>query len=248
MVLDIIVVLIYLAAMVAVGWIGMRRARTTEDYLVAGRRLGPGFYMGTLSAVVLGGASTIGTAALGYRFGISGMWLVVMLGLGIIVLSAFLAGPLTRTLLLEDLYERFFKREAGEHIAANRRATLLVGVAVLIIACLVNDVIGALTVAYNLLVGGLLVPIIGAFVWRRATGAGALAAIATGGAVVVIFMLKDGLLADSPIYFGLLASLVAYVVVSLRTTPTPEQQLVAWEQRLEGNGATDQPVPAPAFH
>ena len=61
-------------------------------------------------------------------------------------------------------------------------------------------------------------------------------------------MLKDGLLADSPIYFGLLASLVAYVVVSLRTTPTPEQQLVAWEQRLEGNGATDQPVPAPAFH
>ena len=96
MVLDIIVVLIYLAAMVAVGWIGMRRARTTEDYLVAGRRLGPGFYMGTLSAVVLGGASTIGTAALGYRFGISGMWLVVMLGLGIIVLSAFLAGPLTR--------------------------------------------------------------------------------------------------------------------------------------------------------
>ena len=40
MVLDIIVVLIYLAAMVGVGWIGMRRARTTEDYLVAGRRLG----------------------------------------------------------------------------------------------------------------------------------------------------------------------------------------------------------------
>lgn len=481
MVLDVIVVLLYLAAMIGVGWIGMRRARTTEDYLVAGRRLGPGFYMGTLSAVVLGGASTIGTAALGYRFGISGMWLVVMLGLGIIVLSAFLAGPLTRlgvytvsqmlelryqasarlitgvlmsiyalmiavtstiaigsvvdvmfgipripailigggivvlysviggmwsltltdivqflimtvgvflillplaigqagglegmhaalpasyfdlgaigfdriftyfliyffgiligqdiwqriftarsasvariagigagiytlfyglaialigaagkvflpdlesadsafaaitqnalpaglrglvlaaalaaimstasagllassTLLLEDLYERFFKREAGEHLAANRRATLLVGVAVLIIACLVNDVIGALTVAYNLLVGGLLVPIIGAFVWRRATGAGALAAIATGGAVVVIFMLKDGLLADSPIYFGLLASLVAYIVVSLRTTPTSEQQLAAWEQRLEGKGATDQAAPAPAFH
>jgi solute:Na+ symporter, SSS family len=96
MAFDVIVVLIYLAGMVGVGWVGMCRARTTEDYLVAGRRLGPGFYMGTLSAVVLGGASTIGTAALGYEFGISGMWLVFMLGLGIIVLSALLAGRLTR--------------------------------------------------------------------------------------------------------------------------------------------------------
>jgi solute:Na+ symporter, SSS family len=481
MALDLIVVLIYLAAMVGVGWIGMRRARTTEDYLVAGRRLGPGFYMGTLSAVVLGGASTIGTAALGYEFGISGMWLVFMLGLGIIVLSALLAGRLTRlgvytvsqmlelryqasarlitgvimsayalmiavtstiaigtvvdvlfgiprvpailvgggvvvlysviggmwsltltdivqflimtvgiflimlplaighagglegmqaalpasyfdfgaigfdriftyfliyffgiligqdiwqrvftarsdsvarnagivagvycllyglavaligaagkvflpelestdsafaaitqealpagvrglvlaaalaaimstasagllassTLLLEDIYERFFAHEAGEHLAANRMATLAVGVVVLILACLVNDVIAALTVAYNLLVGGLLVPIIGALVWRRATGAGALAAIAVGGTVVVIFMITDGLLADTPIYFGLLASLVAFVVVSLVTEPTSEQQLAEWEERLEGRAAAGTSVPSRAFH
>jgi solute:Na+ symporter, SSS family len=481
MALDLVVVLIYLAAMVGVGWIGMRRARTTEDYLVAGRRLGPAFYMGTLSAVVLGGASTIGTAALGYEFGISGMWLVVMLGLGIIVLSALLAGRLTRlgvytvsqmlelryqassrlitgvimsayalmiavtstiaigtvvdvlfgvprivailigggvvvlysviggmwsltltdivqflimtvgiflilfplaigqaggfegmqaalpasyfdlgaigfdrivtylviyffgiligqdiwqrvftarsdrvarnagivagvyclvyglavaligaagkvflpelentdsafaaitqaalpagvrglvlaaalaaimstasagllassTLLLEDIYERFFKHEAGEHLAANRTATLLVGVVVLILACLVNDVIAALTVAYNLLVGGLLVPIIGALLWRRATGTGALAAIAAGGAVVVILMITDGLLANTPIYFGLLASLVAFIVVSLMTAPTSEQQLAEWEQRLEGKAATGGPAPSPAFH
>ena len=32
--------------------------------LVAGRNLGPGFYLGTMAATVLGGASTIGTVRL----------------------------------------------------------------------------------------------------------------------------------------------------------------------------------------
>lgn len=39
----------------------------------------------------------------------------------------------------------------------------------LVLACLVNDVIAALSIAYNLLVGGLLVPIVGALLWRRAS-------------------------------------------------------------------------------
>lgn len=42
MILDISVVLIYAAAMLLLGWYGMRRARTQEDFLVAGRDLGPG--------------------------------------------------------------------------------------------------------------------------------------------------------------------------------------------------------------
>ncbi|MDU2612169.1 MAG: sodium:solute symporter, partial [Pseudomonas aeruginosa] len=55
MALDIFVVLIYAAGMIALGWYGMRRAKTRDDYLVAGRNLGPGFYLGTMAAVVLGG-------------------------------------------------------------------------------------------------------------------------------------------------------------------------------------------------
>ena len=47
------------------------------DFLVAGRRLGPALYTGTMAAVVLGGASTVGGVGLGYKYGISGMWLVV---------------------------------------------------------------------------------------------------------------------------------------------------------------------------
>jgi len=81
MALDIGVVLLYAFGMLLLGWYGMRRAKTREDYLVAGRNLGPGFYLGTMAATVLGGASTIGTVRLGYVHGLSGFWLCAALGL-----------------------------------------------------------------------------------------------------------------------------------------------------------------------
>ena len=89
--LDLLVVVFYFLVIGAVGWMGIRRANSKEAYLVAGRNLGPGLYLGTLSAVVLGGASTIGSVKLGYTYGISGVWLCGALGLGIVVLSPVLA-------------------------------------------------------------------------------------------------------------------------------------------------------------
>lgn len=50
---------------------------------VAGRRLGTGLYTSTMAAVVLGGASTVGGVGLGYQYGISGMWLVVAIAVGL---------------------------------------------------------------------------------------------------------------------------------------------------------------------
>ncbi len=94
--LDLLVVVFYFLVIGAVGWLGVRRATTKEDYLVAGRNLGPCLYLGTLSAVVLGGASTIGSVKLGYTYGISGVWLCGALGAGIVVLSMVLAKPLLK--------------------------------------------------------------------------------------------------------------------------------------------------------
>ena len=82
--LDHVVIALYFAVMIGAGYWGLRRARSSDDYLVAGRRLGPFMYVGALSAVVLGGASTIGGIALGYANGISGMWLVFWIGMGVI--------------------------------------------------------------------------------------------------------------------------------------------------------------------
>ncbi|MFW9269054.1 sodium:solute symporter [Pseudomonas sp. NR3] len=450
MALDLIVVLIYATGMIALGWYGMRRAKTRDDYLVAGRNLGPGFYLGTMAATVLGGASTIGTVRLGYVHGISGFWLCGAIGLGIVGLSLFLAKPLlklkiyTVTQVLErrynpaarhasalimlvyalmigatstiaigtvmqvlfglpfwvsilvgggvvvlystiggmwsltltdivqflimtiglvfllmplsisdaggwnamvaalparyfdftaigwdtiityfliyffgifigqDIWQRVFTarsegvakvagtaaglycvlyglagaligmaakvllpdlenvnnafasvvqhslpngirglviaaalaalmstaaagllaasttvvqdllprlrqgRESGNgDVHENRIATLLLGAVVLAIALVVSDVISALTLAYNLLVGGMLVPLIGAIYWKRATTAGAITSMSLGFVTALFFMVKDGLDANTPIYYSLSVALVSFVVVSL---------------------------------
>ncbi|MEH0110449.1 sodium:solute symporter [Tersicoccus sp. MR15.9] len=94
--MNIAIVVLYLIAMLAFGFWGRRRTRTSSDFLVAGRRLGPFLYTGTMAAVVLGGASTVGGVGLGYKYGISGMWLVVAIGTGVILLSLLFAPAIQR--------------------------------------------------------------------------------------------------------------------------------------------------------
>lgn len=94
--MNLLIILLYLAAMVLIGWYGKRKAKSTEDYRVAGRRLGYLFFTGTMSAVVLGGAATIGGVGLGYSYGISGMWMVAAIAVGVMMLSLAFAGRLQR--------------------------------------------------------------------------------------------------------------------------------------------------------
>lgn len=480
--LDIAIVIAYLVAMLAFGFWGKTRTKDSADFLVAGRRLGPALYTGTMAAVVLGGASTVGGVGLGYKWGISGMWLVVAIAVGLLALSLFFAGPIARlrvytvaqmlslrygvdatsasgvvmvayTLMLsvtstiayatvfnvlfgtdrtvsviiggavvmlysaiggmwsitltdmvqfilktigvfflllpftwhkaggldgireragdavfsltaigtdtiitffvvysfgmligQDIWQRVFTarspqvakwggttaalycvaygiagaligmaastflpgieakddvyaqiaeailpvgisglvlaaavaammstasgaliatatvartdvrplvlRLLGKPVAesgnpevdvhSDRRYVAVLGVVVIIIAALLNDVVGALTIAYDILVGGLLVPILGGFLWKRATGTGALAAMAVGTAVTLGTMVAVGdVLANEPIYYGLASSLIAYVVVSLATPRTPEPVLREWDGRLAGRETTE---------
>jgi SSS family solute:Na+ symporter len=94
--LNVVIVVLYLLAMLGFGWWGKSRTRNNSDYLVAGRRLGPLLYTGTMAAVVLGGASTVGGVGLGYKFGLSGMWLVVAIGAGVLLLSLLFAGTIQK--------------------------------------------------------------------------------------------------------------------------------------------------------
>ena len=50
--LDYVVISLYFAVMIGAGYWSLTRARSADDYLVAGRRLGPFMYVGTLSALV----------------------------------------------------------------------------------------------------------------------------------------------------------------------------------------------------
>ncbi|WP_135456055.1 sodium:solute symporter [Mycobacterium sp. DL99] len=485
---DIAIVVIYLLAMLAFGFWGKTRTKDSADFLVAGRRLGPTLYTGTMAAVVLGGASTVGGVGLGYKWGISGMWLVVAIAIGLLALSLFFAGPIQRlrvytvaqmlslrygvdatsasgvvmaayTLMLsvtstiayatvfnvlfgtgrtlsviiggvvvmlyssiggmwsitltdmvqfvlktigvfflllpftwhraggfdgirdragdavfsltsigtdtiitffvvysfgmligQDIWQRVFTarspqvarwggttaaiycvfygiagaliglaastfmpdvkakddvyaqiaeailpvgisgivlaaavaammstasgaliatatvartdikpmllRLAGKSpdtqdhaenpevdVHSDRRYVAVLGVIVIVIAALLNDVVGALTIAYDILVGGLLVPILGGFLWKRATGAGALAAMAVGTLVTLGTMAVVGdVLANEPIYFGLVSSLITYIVVSLATPRTSAEVLQVWDDRLNGREHSDAPM------
>ncbi|WP_411119206.1 sodium:solute symporter [Streptomyces sp. 058-1L] len=488
MAVDYAVIVVYLAGMLAMGWWGMRRAKSKSEFLVAGRRLGPWMYSGTMAAIVLGGASTIGGVGLGYQYGLSGAWMVLTIGFGLLALSVFFSARIARlkvytvsemldlryggragiisgvvmwayTLMLavtstiayatifdvlfdvnrtvaivlggaivvaystlggmwsitltdmvqfvvktigvlllllpiavvkaggfsemkaqlpteyfdplgiggetiftyvliytfgmligQDIWQRVFTArsdrtarwggtvagtyclvyavagavigtaakvmypnlasadaafativkdelpvgvrglvlaaalaavmstssgaliacatvanndiwsrlrgavvrsgggggdgdEPHDEVRGNRAFILIMGIAVILIAIALNDVVQALTVAYNLLVGGLLVPILGGLLWRRGTAAGALSAVCVGGVAVVGLMAYYGILANQPIYYGLLSSLAVYVVVSLATPPTDSAVLAAWRERVAGRGAPD-PEPA----
>jgi SSS family solute:Na+ symporter len=149
---------------------------------------------------------------------------VLPVGLRGLVLAAALAAIMSTasacllaasTVLLEDVYLPLRGALNAGSIAQSRIVTLALGLVMTMVSCLMHDVIAALTIAYDFLVGGLLVPVIGAMIWRRGTTAGALASIAVGGTVVAVLLAVAGIDSDLPIYVGLGASLVVYVAVSL---------------------------------
>ena len=76
-------------------------------------------------------------------------------------------------------------------------------------------------------------PVVGALYWRRATGAGALASLVVGSGVALVLIFTQGILANSPIIFGLLASLLTFVLVSLITDRPSPEKLDAWERRMQ---------------
>ncbi|MFD9626593.1 sodium:solute symporter [Peribacillus muralis] len=112
-ILDISIMIIYFSVLIIVGVIGSKRAKTADDFIVAGRNLGHFMYLSCLAAVILGGASTLGTAKLGYQFGISGIWLVVMIGLGIIAIGLFLTNKIfdLKVLTISEMLEKRYNSQ-----------------------------------------------------------------------------------------------------------------------------------------
>jgi SSS family solute:Na+ symporter len=159
--LDIVVLVLYFAVMIGAGYWGLRRARSADDYLVAGRRLGPFMYIGCLAAVVLGGASTIGGVALGYDYGISGMWLVFWIGMGVIALGILMSSRLSRlgvytvSEMLENRYGAASRLISAIIIAAY--ALMIAVTSTIAIGTVFNVVLPLSSSAAILVAGGLVV-------------------------------------------------------------------------------------------
>jgi len=152
----------------------------------------------------------------------------------------------TATVFSQDIVARLLKRdvEAGsehDHIRNNRLYVAGFGILMVVIACVLQDVVNALTVAYDILVGGLLVPILGGLVWRRGSNTGALAAMAVGTVATLVAMFMFGIEANEPIYWGLASGLVVFVVGSLASKPTDPEVLAEWDRRSRGEGTAIKP-------
>jgi len=151
---------------------------------------------------------------------------VLPAGLRGLVLSASLAAIMstatscllaTSTVFLEDVYLTVRSAGGTGSVSESRKLTLVLGVLAAVVALVMHDVINALTVGYDLLVGSLFVPIIAAMITKRGAPAAALISIIVSSIVVVALIVSDGVSSTVPVYGGLGASLIVFSGITLMT-------------------------------
>lgn len=74
---------LYMAAMLALGFIGMRRVQSSDDFATARGSYGPLFLAFALTATTASGGTFIGIPALAYQTGFSSLWYAVLYPLGV---------------------------------------------------------------------------------------------------------------------------------------------------------------------
>ncbi len=89
--------LVAAVATVAIGAYGVRLSRTTSDFLVASRSVGPRWNAAAISGEYLSAASFLGVAGLIAKYGADALWYPVGFTAGYLGLLLFVAAPLRRS-------------------------------------------------------------------------------------------------------------------------------------------------------
>ena len=193
--LHLAVLLVYAAILMGIGlWIG-RTVRSSADFFVAGRRLGPSLLFSTMLAANIGAGSTVAAAGLGYVDGLSAWWWVGSAGLGSIVLALWI-GPRIRRIAAEQGLRTlgdYLEYRFGEQVRATITVLLWIGT----LAILAAQIIGIGWVL-NVVVG--LPPWLGCLI---------------GGVVVIVYFTAGGLLTAAWVNAVQLVVLLAGFVVAL---------------------------------
>ncbi|MEV4714619.1 cation acetate symporter [Micromonospora sp. NPDC049374] len=82
---------------VAIGFYGLRLARTTSDFLVASRVVSPTWNAAAIGGEYLSAASFLGVAGLILKYGVDVLWYPVGFAAGYLALLLFVAAPLRRS-------------------------------------------------------------------------------------------------------------------------------------------------------
>jgi SSS family solute:Na+ symporter len=90
-IMRILLISAYLIVLIIIGIYSKKKSKTIEGFFVAERRLGLLSLSFTLSATVIGSSAIIVAGIYVYRFGLSGLWLDLSGGIGLILLAFFFA-------------------------------------------------------------------------------------------------------------------------------------------------------------
>jgi SSS family solute:Na+ symporter len=163
-VVTLLVLILYSAALIALGLIVSRRVTHSSDFFVAGRRLSPTLLFATFLAANLGAGTTVGAAEFGYRVGLSAWWWVGSAGIGSLVLAFFIGPRIYRIASEHNLYtvgdylELRYSRAVRYLMAVLLwLGSLSILAAQLIALGLVLNVVAGLPSAWGTALGGLLV-------------------------------------------------------------------------------------------
>src|SRR5215470_13989910 len=84
---QVFTLVLYSALLIGFGLFVSRRVKRADDFLVAGRSLGPGLVATTFLAANIGAGSTVGATGLGYVYGLGAWWWVGCAGIGSLILA-----------------------------------------------------------------------------------------------------------------------------------------------------------------
>jgi SSS family solute:Na+ symporter len=167
-------VIAYAVAITALGLWTARYVRSSGDFFVAGRALGPGLVFSSMLAANIGAGATIGAAGLAYKEGLSAWWWSGSAGIGSLALAFWVGPRLWRLAKAHGFYT------VGDFLEF-RYGPSVRGVTAGLIA-----VISLVILAAQLIAGAAIVSVI--------TGAPRWVGAIVGGAVMTIYFTAGGLL------------------------------------------------------
>ena len=126
--------------------------------------------------------------------------------------------------VVSDIIGHFkkFDSESPAFLRMSQIATLVIGLCALLLAGMMTNVLDLMLYSYAFMVSGLLVPVIGALYWKKSTPAGAMGAMLIGGGTTITLQIAGLTLPYNldPNVFGISASLLSFIIISLLTFKT----------------------------
>jgi SSS family transporter len=134
----------------------------------------------------------------------------------------------TSSAVSHDIYYRMINPNASEkaRMRINHWATAFVGAIPILLTVRRLDIVQFVVVAYAALLASIVfIPVVMGLFWRRASSAGVIGSMIVGFGVCLLWYLLKQPFRLNPVIPGVIAGALAMYVISLATSPVPEQNL-----------------------